>query len=142
MRIRILLSNLIRIRIRQFCTDPDPYNFKEVMYLKQYFTFLLDFPCQYVQQDPHKKYSLLNSPFQLILLSSFRVTFGSGSSTLGERIRIMKDYTDPHGSGSGSGSATLGSMYNHGFHLKHSISEHNPCPTYLIIQMLPRCSKT
>jgi hypothetical protein len=34
-RIRILLFNLIRIR--PFDTDPDPYRFKEVMYLKQYF---------------------------------------------------------------------------------------------------------
>jgi hypothetical protein len=42
-RIRILLFTLIRIqifnliRIRPFDTDPDPYRFKEVMYLKQYF---------------------------------------------------------------------------------------------------------
>jgi hypothetical protein len=36
-RIWILLFNLIRIRILLFCTDPDPYRFKEVMYLKPYF---------------------------------------------------------------------------------------------------------
>jgi hypothetical protein len=53
--------------------DPDPYRFKEVMYQKRYRTFytsLLDFPHQKVQQDPQKRYSFLNSPFQLILLSS------------------------------------------------------------------------
>ncbi len=32
--IRILLFNLIRIEIQLFDTDPDPYRFKEVMYLK------------------------------------------------------------------------------------------------------------
>jgi hypothetical protein len=35
-RIRILLFNLIRVRIQLFDTDPDPYRFKEVMYLKKY----------------------------------------------------------------------------------------------------------
>ncbi len=33
--------NLIRIRSRPFDTDPDPYHFKEVMYLKQYFLHTL-----------------------------------------------------------------------------------------------------
>ncbi len=37
-RIRILLSDLIRIRL--FDTDPDPYCFKDVMYLKQYFLYI------------------------------------------------------------------------------------------------------
>jgi hypothetical protein len=45
-QIRILLFQFDRIRL--FDTDPDPYRFKEVMYLKWYFfyTSLLDFPCQ------------------------------------------------------------------------------------------------
>jgi hypothetical protein len=38
--IRIRLFNLKRIRIRLFDTDPDPYYFKEVMYLKQYFLYI------------------------------------------------------------------------------------------------------
>ncbi len=41
-RIRILSFNLIQIRIRLFDTDPDPdpYRFKEVMYLKRYFLYI------------------------------------------------------------------------------------------------------
>ncbi len=35
-----LLSNLIWLRIRQFDTDPEPYHFKEVMSLKQYFLYI------------------------------------------------------------------------------------------------------
>ncbi len=50
-------------------TNPDPYRSNEEMYLKLYFLYIFtDFPCQYVQQDLHRKYSLLNFPFQLILL--------------------------------------------------------------------------
>jgi hypothetical protein len=33
-------------------------------------TSLIDFPCQYVQQDPTRRHTLLNFPFQLILLWS------------------------------------------------------------------------
>ncbi len=40
-RIRIMLFNLMRMRIRLFDTDPYPYRFKEVMYLKQYFLYIL-----------------------------------------------------------------------------------------------------
>ncbi len=37
----------------------------------KYFLYIsTDFPCQQAQQDPHKRYSLLNFPFQLILLCS------------------------------------------------------------------------
>jgi hypothetical protein len=36
--IRIMLFYLIRIRM--FDTDPDPYHFKEVMYLKRYFVYI------------------------------------------------------------------------------------------------------
>ncbi len=36
--IRILISNLIRIRL--FDPDPDPYRFKEVMYLNRYFLYI------------------------------------------------------------------------------------------------------
>ncbi len=32
-RIRILLFKLIRVRIRLFATDPDPYHFKEVLFI-------------------------------------------------------------------------------------------------------------
>ncbi len=39
--IRILLFSLIQIRIQLFDPDPDPYHFKEVMYLKQYFLYTL-----------------------------------------------------------------------------------------------------
>ncbi len=35
LRIQTLLK-----RIRMFDTDPDPYGFKEVMYLKQYFLYI------------------------------------------------------------------------------------------------------
>ncbi len=67
--IRILLFSLIRIRVRLFDTDTDPYLIKEVMYLKQYFfIYPLDFTCQQGQQDPTRKHTLLNFPFQLILL--------------------------------------------------------------------------
>jgi hypothetical protein len=31
----------MRIRIRLFDTDLDPYRFQEVMYLKQYFLYIL-----------------------------------------------------------------------------------------------------
>ncbi len=49
-RIRILLfhfytdpdSNLIWIRTRMFDTDLDLYHFQEVMYLKQYFLYILN----------------------------------------------------------------------------------------------------
>jgi hypothetical protein len=39
-RIRILLFNLIWLQL--FDTDPDPYHFKEVMYVKQYFLYILN----------------------------------------------------------------------------------------------------
>jgi hypothetical protein len=39
-QIRILLFILIWIRTRLFDTDPDPYRFNEVMYLKQYFLYI------------------------------------------------------------------------------------------------------
>ncbi len=64
-----------------FDTDPDPavgygsgslpFQRGNLQYLKQYRTFyssLLDFTCQEVQQDPHKRYSLLSFPLPLILL--------------------------------------------------------------------------
>ncbi len=38
-QIRILLFNLIRIRL--FDPDPYPYHFKRVMYLKQYFLYIV-----------------------------------------------------------------------------------------------------
>jgi hypothetical protein len=38
--IRILLFNLIRIRIRLFDMVPDPYHFKKLIYLKQYFLYI------------------------------------------------------------------------------------------------------
>jgi hypothetical protein len=40
-RIQILLLTLIRIRIRLFDTDLDPSCFKEAMYLKRYFLYVL-----------------------------------------------------------------------------------------------------
>jgi hypothetical protein len=39
-RIRILLCDFIRIRIRLFDTYPDPYRFKEEMFLKRYFLYI------------------------------------------------------------------------------------------------------
>ncbi len=39
--IRILLFNLIRIKIRLFSMDPDPFRFTVVMFLNEYFSFIL-----------------------------------------------------------------------------------------------------
>ncbi len=83
----------ICIQIRQFDTDMDPYHFKEVMYLKQYFyTSLLDFPCQQVQQGPTKRHTLLNFPFQLILVCSLE--------------QLMDQDQDPRHPGTDPGSRT------------------------------------
>ncbi len=56
----------------QFYTDPDPYRFKEVMYLKRYFLylFLISLVMSIGPTGPTKPYSLLNFPVQLILLCS------------------------------------------------------------------------
>ncbi len=52
-------------------TDPDPYRFKEVMYLKQYVLYIFtSFSVSLGPKDPHKRYSLFNSPFPLLLLCS------------------------------------------------------------------------
>ncbi len=65
--IRILFFNLIRIWIWLFDTDPDPYHFKEVMNLKQYFLYILT--CFSLSVGP-TRHTLLNFLFQLILLYS------------------------------------------------------------------------
>ncbi len=74
LRIQILLTgiNLIQIRIQLFETDldqdQDPYCFKEVMYLKQYFLYI--FTWFSLSLGPTRRHTLLNFPFQLILLCS------------------------------------------------------------------------
>jgi hypothetical protein len=111
-RIRILLSNLIRIRIRLFGMDPDmdPCCFKEVMYLKQYFLYIFTWFSMSVSstgptQSAYVKFSL---PVNFVGHIWVAEGFGSGSGTItpGERIRIMKNNTDPYGSGSATLSDT------------------------------------
>ncbi len=88
----------------QFYTDLDPYRFKEVMYLKRYFLYIFNWfylsvgPTGPTQTVFFVKFSL---PVNFVVL--IRVAYGSGSNTPGERIRILKNYTDPYE----SESATL-----------------------------------
>ncbi len=104
--IRFLLFNLIRIRIRLFGTDPDldPYGFKEVRYLKQYFSYIFTWFSLSVglpvtnQKANFVKFSL---PANFVVL--IRVAYGSGSQNTWKWIWIRENYTDPNG----SGSATL-----------------------------------
>jgi hypothetical protein len=73
----VLLFSLIRIRIQMFDTDPDPYRFKEVMYLKHtFYTSLLDFPTGPKQKAHFVKFSL---PVNFVVL--IIVAYGSESGS-------------------------------------------------------------
>ncbi len=114
-RIWIKLFNLTRIWIRQFDPDPDPYRFKEVMYLKQYFYYILTWfslsvgPIGPTQKAYFVKFSL---PVNFVVLMSSLWT------VLRIRIRIQEDpslfcwirirnFRSLFGFGSGSGSSKL-----------------------------------
>ncbi len=79
-RIRILLSNLIRIRIQLFDTDPDPYRFKEVMYLKQYFLYIFtSFSLTIGPTGPTQKVFFFQFSLPVNFVVLMRVVYGSGS---------------------------------------------------------------
>jgi hypothetical protein len=90
---------------RLFDTDPevDPYCFKEVMYvyLKRYFLYIFTrFSLSVGPTGPTQKVFFV----KFSLPANFVVLIRVGSlwirGTPGERIRILKNYTDPHESGS------------------------------------------
>ncbi len=99
-RIRILLFNLIRIRIRLFDTDPDPYHFKDVMYLKWYFSYIfIWFSLSVGPTGPTKKvfFVKFSLPVNFVVLNRVAYGSGSGSQPPGEQIlvRILNIDTDP-----------------------------------------------
>ncbi len=100
-RIRILLFTLIRIRTRLFDTDPDPYCFEELMYIKQYtfylfihlnVIFLVSRSARTQQAGTHF------FPFQLIFMCSLEKDADADPRTLGNESRKMiriRTYPDP-----------------------------------------------
>ncbi len=77
--IRILLFNLIRIQIQLF--DPDPYQFKEVMYLKRYFFLyiLTWFSLSLGPIGPNRKAYIVKFSLPVNVIVLIRVAYGSGS---------------------------------------------------------------
>jgi hypothetical protein len=82
-RIRILLVTLVVIRIWLF----DPYCFKKVMYLKQYFLYILTwFSLSVGPTGPNRKAYLVDFSLPVNVVR-IRVAYGSGSWKM-IRIRI------------------------------------------------------
>jgi hypothetical protein len=79
-RIRILLSNLIRIRIRLFDADADPYRFEKVMYLKQYFLYIFtSFSLSVGPIGPTQKIFFVQFSLPVNFVVLMRGAYGSGS---------------------------------------------------------------
>ncbi len=78
----ILLSNLIRIRIRLFDTVPDSYLFKEVIYLKQYFLYMFtSFSLSVGPTGSTEKVFFVQFSLPVNFVVLMRVAYGSGSGS-------------------------------------------------------------
>jgi hypothetical protein len=129
-RIRILLFKLIRIQIRLFDTDPDPYCFKEVMYLKQYFLYIFTlFSFSVGPKGPNQKAYFVKFCHPVNFVVLIRVAYGSGSYILGNGSRIRIHPDPQHCTGAGSGIHCLGSAIV--YSTTHGISYR--LPTFMLV---------
>ncbi len=84
MRIPTILFTLVQIRIQLFHKDPDPYSFKELMYLKWYFLFILTWLSLSVgPQGPNQQAYIVK--FSLIVDFAVLIRVGYGSERLRSR---------------------------------------------------------
>jgi hypothetical protein len=95
-RIWILLFKLIRIRIRLFDTDSGLYRFKELVYLKQYFLFILTwFSLSVGLPGPNQKAFWFKFSLPVDVAMLVRIVTDPDPWTLGNGSRIRKNYPDP-----------------------------------------------
>ncbi len=79
----------VLVRIRLFDTDPDPYRFKDVMYLKQYFLYILTlFSLSVGLPVPNQKAFFVKFFLPVDFIMLIRIAYGSGSGSDNTQKRI------------------------------------------------------